>query len=328
MRWNGLLPITIAALLVGATPAAADTFTVAGSTDVTGPCDGTSCASIRQALAAAEGTTGRTRSACRPATFQLTQGALTVDSAVTIVGAGARDTIVHGDSQNRVFDVVASADATISHLTMRDGHATPSGNYFGGNLVNYGGTVVLDHVRVTQGHGYSAGGIANRSGTMTIRQSLIDHNFADSDGSDVGGVMNFGGDGPPASLTMEDSTVAFNESRLGGGVSTSSNTANTMRLERVTIAYNYGGDRVDVPNAGGLSISPAIRSSSQVRSSPATRPPQGRPTAPRSRSSARDTTSRTARTASSQGRGTASRPIRSSSGPRPCSRTPGARPTC
>jgi hypothetical protein len=254
MRWNGLLPLTIAALLAGASPAAAETFTVAGTTDVTGPCDATTCASIRQALAAAEGTSGPDTIRVPAGDFQLTQGALTVDSAVTIVGAGARDTIVHGDAENRVFDVVASADAVISHLTMRDGHATPSGNYFGGNLTNYGGTVVLDHVRVTQGHGYSAGGVANRSGTMTIQYSLIDHNFADNEGSDVGGVMNFGGDGAPASMTVRDSTVAFNESQLGGGISTSSNAANTLRLERVTIAYNYGGSRTDVPNAGGLSI--------------------------------------------------------------------------
>ena len=179
---------------------------------------------------------------------------MTVDSAVTIAGAGARDTIVHGDTENRVFDVTAPADATISHLTMRDGHATPAGNYFGGNLANYGATVVLDHVRVTAGHGWSAGGIANRSGTMTIQHSLIDHNVADEGGSDVGGVLNFGGDGPPASLTVRDSTVAFNVSRLGGGISTAANAGNTTRLERVTIAYNYGGDRVDPPNAGGLLI--------------------------------------------------------------------------
>src|SRR6188472_2733572 len=118
MRWNGFLPITIAVLLAGASPAAADTFTVAGTTDVTGPCEGTSCASIRQALAAAEATAGADTIRVPAGDFQLTQGALTVDSAVTIVGAGARDTIVHGDSGNRVFDVVASADATISHLTM------------------------------------------------------------------------------------------------------------------------------------------------------------------------------------------------------------------
>ncbi len=173
---------------------------------------------------------------------------------MTIVGAGARTTILRGNSQNRVIDVTAPADATISHLTLSDGNATPSGNYFGGNLANYGATVVLDHVRVTQGHAYSAGGIANRGGTMTIQSSLIDHNFADSGGSDVGGIMNFGGDGPAASLTIRDSTVAFNRARLAGGISSSGNAANTTRLERVTLAYNYGGDRLDVPNAGGLSF--------------------------------------------------------------------------
>ena len=55
MRRNGFLAITITALLAVASPAAAETFTVTTTNDVTGQCDGTNCESIRQALAAAEG---------------------------------------------------------------------------------------------------------------------------------------------------------------------------------------------------------------------------------------------------------------------------------
>ncbi|HWK30333.1 MAG TPA: choice-of-anchor Q domain-containing protein [Solirubrobacter sp.] len=252
-----LAAVTVAALLGLAAPASADVYTVTSTDDVTGQCAGTVCQSIRQALAAAESRPGPDAIQVPAGDFQLSQGPLLVDSEVTITGAGARATTVYGTAFDRVFEIHSPADATISHLTMRGGHATPSGNYFGGNLSNYGGTITLSYVRVTDGHAYSAGGVSNRSGTMTIEHSLIDHNAADGgSGNDIGGVQNFGGDGAPAFLTVRDSTIAFNSSQLGGGLGTSANAGNTTRLERATIVGNTGGSRTDVPNAGGLLIDP------------------------------------------------------------------------
>ena len=46
--------MVVIALLVAASPAAAATFTVTGTTDITGLCSGTSCSTIRAALAAAQ----------------------------------------------------------------------------------------------------------------------------------------------------------------------------------------------------------------------------------------------------------------------------------
>ena len=50
-------------------------------------------------------------------------------------------------------------------------------------------------MRVTGGHAYSGGGIANRNGTMTIQNSLIDHNVATTAAATAAAIINFGGDG-------------------------------------------------------------------------------------------------------------------------------------
>ena len=63
-------------------------------------------------------------------------------------------------------------------------------------------------------------------------------------GGDSGGIQNYGSATTPGVLTVRDSTVAFNTARLAGGIlSWGENTGNVTTLERVTVAYNTGGDR-------------------------------------------------------------------------------------
>ena len=171
---------------------------------------------------------------------------------MTIVGAGARATIIRGYPQvpDRVFQINAVASATISHLTMRDGASDNNG----GNLRNEG-TVVLDHVRVTNGStSGDGGGLANLNGTMTIRHSLIDHNGAYAGG----GIFNYGGDGgAPGRLTVTDSTIAANSAVRAGALATQGNVANTTRLERVTVTRNEATDGSPAgidndPDSGGV----------------------------------------------------------------------------
>ena len=236
MRRRRILLASLLASLAFAAPAAAETYTVTGLTDLTGPCAGTQCASIRQALAAAGQSPGADTIAVPAGDFLLTQGRLDVDSDVTIVGAGARATIVRGYGQvpDRVFQINAVASATISHLTMREG----SGGDDGGNLRNEG-TVVLDHVRVTAGSASGdGGGLANYNGAMTIRHSLIDGNGAYAGG----GILNYGGGGAPGRLTVTDTTIAANSAVRAGALTTYGNVANTTRLERVTVVHNEATD--------------------------------------------------------------------------------------
>ena len=238
MRWNGFLATTVAALLLGAAPAAADTFTVTGTADDTGSCAAGQCTTIRAALTAASQLDGADDIVLPAGSFQLSQGPLVVASNVTLRGDSARRTTILAAPASRVLQINA-ATAAISSLTVSGGVATDATGFFGGNIAAAGATVTLDRVRITGGRAYSGGGIANRNGTMTISNSLIDHNSAPDGGGDSGGVLNFGGDGlGAASLTITNSTVAFNSARVGGGVMQWGNDTDSMTLQQVTIARN------------------------------------------------------------------------------------------
>src|SRR3954470_17194846 len=238
-----LRAVTLAILmtLAVAAGARADPLTVNGFGEDDGPCTAGVCPSIRSALSQAAALPGPDAIAV-PAGDYVLNSALVVGSDVTIRGANARTTTVHGGATYRVFEVAAGVTASISHLTMRDGTATPAGNFYGGNLTS-AGNLTLDHVHVTNGSGFSAGGLANRGGTMIVQYSLIDQNSALNGGGDAGAILNFGGDGPPATLVVRDSTIAFNSARLVGGISEYGNAADSTTLTRVTVAYNGSGDR-------------------------------------------------------------------------------------
>jgi hypothetical protein len=244
MRWTRILPITLGALLAAASPAAAGTFSVTTTAD-TGACESTgsgtwNCGSIRSALESATELTPTEADVVEvPAgLYQLVNGPLLINSEVTLRGAGARTTTIVAASTERAI-AISGATATISYLTVSGGEATPDTDFFGGNITNLGGNVLIDHVRVTAGIAYSGGGIANRNGAMTIQHSLIDHNDALLGGGDGGGVINFGGNsGAAASLVVQNSTIAFNEANLAGGVISRGNPQNSLAFESVTLARN------------------------------------------------------------------------------------------
>jgi hypothetical protein len=242
-RWGLLLAVL--GSLVAAAPAAADTFTVTTTTDSTDPCVGTDCPSIRSALFAAQQTDIVGDTIIVPAgDYMLTGGELTVDVNVEIAGAGARATRIFMSPTfpDRVFDITG-VTVEISHLTMEGGTASDFTGYFGGNLRNSGGTVTLDHVRVTGGSAYSGGGISNNTGTMVIEHSLIDDNEALQGGGDSGGVQNFATTNAPGDLTIRDSTIYNNRAINGGGVFAWGDGTKTTRIVRSTIVGNQASVR-------------------------------------------------------------------------------------
>ena len=253
-RW--VLLFAALALLVQAAPAAAETFTVTTTADDTGLCNGTSCATIRQALAAAEGLDGPDTIVVPTGDYALTRGALTVDSPVTIVGAGIGATTVRGTDvfPDRIFVINQAVAATISNLTMADGFGG-----FGGNLVSVG-TLTLDHVRSTRGDATSGGGLANSGGTMTVTHSLIDANESLRDGADSGGIANIG---PNASLTVRHSTIAANRSGVGSGIFAWGGGTIITRLEHVTVIGNHAqnGRGGGIGNEVGVTAEFTVRAS-------------------------------------------------------------------
>ncbi len=236
------LTLAIALTLAGAGAARADTLTVNGFGEDDGPCTAGVCPSIRSALGQAGQFPGADTIVVPAGDYAL-NSTLTLASDVTLRGASARTTILHGGTQFRVVEVPGGVTATISHMTMRDGTANDTSTFRPGGIVRNSGNLTLDHVRVTGGHASSGGGVANTDGRLVIRQSLIDHNAADIGGADSGGILNFGsGASVPHSIEVSDSTIAFNTSNGGGGGVFAWGDANpptgTVTLTRVTVAYN------------------------------------------------------------------------------------------
>ena len=190
MRWTRMILLVVSVGLVFAPAAQADTFTVEGTGDVLGVCS-PSCASIRQALASAYDNPGPDTVVVPAGTYQLSNGALAVNSEVTMSGGGARATTIIANANARVLEI--TGNAAISDVTVRGGTATDEAGFFGGNIRAQSVSVSLTRVHVTGGSASSGGGIANNNGTMLIQDSLIDNNSALTGGGDGGGVLNFGG---------------------------------------------------------------------------------------------------------------------------------------
>ena len=108
-------------------------------------------------------------------------------------------------------------------------------------------TLLLDHVRVTDGLALRGGGIAMTTGTrVTITRSLIDNNVTTgSTGapSREGGALIVLGNPQLAAnvLQISDSTIADNDSSQGPGIVLRGNSADSAVLDRVTIARNVAG---------------------------------------------------------------------------------------
>jgi len=213
----------------------AATLTVNDSGDA-GPGDCSSKCTLRDAIGASAsgGTVAFAPGLVSPIT--LSQGALSIDKALTIQGPGAAALTVSAQNTSRVFNIAAAA--TISALEIADGAVT-GGNGSDGNggagesaggacvLVANGGVAVLDRVAVrhchaTGGNGGSgsagspgsvlppptpggAGGSGGSGGAATGAAievngslTLLDSSVVDAHGTGgIGGIGGMGGIGIP-----------------------------------------------------------------------------------------------------------------------------------
>jgi hypothetical protein len=242
------------ATLAAAAPASAATWTVTGAGDEPSGCNALTfvCPSLRAAIAASESNPGADTINV-PAGEVRINNDLVIASEITIVGKGARTTIVNGSGKYRGFRIAVGGNASISHLTVTDGAAGQGGSNDGGGILNQG-SASLDYVRVTRSAAASGGGIANYRGTLVVQHSLIDNNT----GSSVAGVANIGGPEPNqrGQLAIADSTVFKNIAGTGGvgGISSHGGQSNIMLLHRVTVADNVGGVR----GAGGVHVESGV----------------------------------------------------------------------
>ena len=158
-------------------------------------------------------------------------GDFDITSDLTIIGVSALNTILNGDSLDRVFHILNGGVVDISGIEIREGFANP-GN--GGGILNEG-VLSLIETHVSQNAcelntgGTSAGGFGggvSNEGTLTIDQSTIFFNTSRggkgnngvTGGGGGGSSPGFGGgiyNGPSGSITMVNSTVSGNQA-IGG----------------------------------------------------------------------------------------------------------------
>jgi hypothetical protein len=125
---------------------------------------------------------------------------------LTIIGAGARQTIIDGNHLDRVFSIFAPATVSISDMTITGGDATGGGTSkeidMGGGVYNTG-TLTLNRVAVVGNNADGGGGVFSIPGSfITISNSLIAHNTA----YEAGGIR-FDGGGELINSTVTDNTL-------------------------------------------------------------------------------------------------------------------------
>ncbi|HEX6022585.1 MAG TPA: Ig-like domain-containing protein, partial [Solirubrobacter sp.] len=251
MRVRAAFIAVLTALAVGDTAHAA-TWNVVGTGDG-GTCDEKTqvCQSLRAAIAASEATKEEPDTINVPPGVININNDLVIQSDITVNGSSARTTIIDGGFKYRGFRVTSSGNAKINHLTVRNGAANQGNSTDGGGILNAGGAVQLNTVRVTgsqaEGRG---GGIANHQGTLTLVNGLVDNNTA----GDGGGISNFGGAESPdrGLLGVATTTIFKNMAGTGGagGISSRGGQLNIVLLNLSTVADNAGGAR----GVGGLLI--------------------------------------------------------------------------
>ncbi|HEX6261428.1 MAG TPA: choice-of-anchor Q domain-containing protein [Actinomycetota bacterium] len=262
------LPLTVIALAIaaagiGATPAAAASIVVTQTDDSE---SGPGC-TLRQAIRAANanapvlfcfhpGTSAPDTIVLPAGTYALSQagvddtaedGDLDIADDLTIVGAGAADTIIDATdmTNERAFQVLSGVTATISGVTITGGR---DNGFSGGGVLNQG-TLTLDGVRVTENETSATGGGVSNDGTLTVRRSTIDNNRALAGA----GLVHAGG-----SATLVSTTISGNEAiGSGGGVLSSA----PGTLTHVTITRNVAdadGEDVIDGDGGGLVATNAL----------------------------------------------------------------------
>jgi CSLREA domain-containing protein len=139
-------------------------------------------------------------------TLTMTDGALpTITAAMTIQGPGANVLTIDAGGQSRILVLSASADVTMSGLTLANGSA---GSTSGGAIANFGGTLNLTNCTLSGNKAVYGAGLYS-TGTSTLTGCTLSGNAAAFFG---GGLYSSG------TLSMTNCTVSGNTAQSSGGL--------------------------------------------------------------------------------------------------------------
>ncbi len=232
----------------------AATFTVNTTNDTVdvtignGSCaDAAGQCSLRAAIQEANSAAGNDQISLPTGTYLLTiipttnehsaaKGDLDVNQSgakLTLIGAGAGQSVVDANSVDRVFDIRSGSSAELQGITVKRGVVKESGIVLVGAGIRNAGTLTLVNVSL-EGNGIgqpglSGGALANQ-GTLSIVGSTLNGNNADS-----GAAISQDG----TSLLVVNSTISGNTATVkGGGLDYVSGAVN---LNNVTLFGNSAG---------------------------------------------------------------------------------------
>ncbi len=195
------------------------------------------------------------------------KGDLDIQGDLVIRGASMRDTIIDAEFKDRVFDIAAGVELSLSDLTVTRGFVAGEdgggirmdggrlvlnrvwvegneANKDGGAIFNNGGEIDFTDVMLRNNLAYDKGGAIFNAGTASLVNVTIAGNQADK-----GGGINHEGGG--SLLTMVNVTISGNDSwSEGGGLLAS----RPVTATNVTIANNTSGKDgagVDIHGANG-----------------------------------------------------------------------------
>lgn len=201
-------------------------------------CTPSNC-SLRQAISAANGATGRRVVVVPGGTYLLTSGELVVSADMDIRGGDAARTVIDAANASRVFNVQRGT-VIIAGITAQRGNGgvyrgtAPSG--LGGAILN-AGTLTLAHAMVSASVADFGGGVLN-SATLTLVNTTVARNTS-RQGLGAG-VRSMNG-----TLTVTDSTISGNNAAAqdsgtsgGGGIAVSGGTA---QVSGSTVVGNVSG---------------------------------------------------------------------------------------
>lgn len=201
-----ILPFALAliALLLGATTASAQTYTVTRTDDPNpAPCEPGNC-TLRGALAASNESTGVDDVVVLPASgspylLQYEFIPFTISDETEVRGAGANQTVVKGDGMESIFAVGTGIKATLSGITITGGTSAIQSN---SELVVRGVSI-----EGNKWNGGTAGIITN--GPLTVESSFLGFNRTET--------LTAGVIFSNAPVTVVNSTIAHNTSKEGLG---------------------------------------------------------------------------------------------------------------
>jgi CSLREA domain-containing protein len=171
-------------------------------------------------------------------TFTLSNGQMTIDHDVNIIGPPSDSVVVDGNNSSRLFTVNAGKTASISNLTLSRGNGrdTPSSSAGDGGAIQNNGALTLKGVTLRANAAISGGAIRS-DGALVLVNTTISGNLATGDGGGLYNAIN--------QATLTNVTVAYNRansdsnpSGTGGGVSVA---GGNVLLHNTIVADNYNG---------------------------------------------------------------------------------------